>query len=133
MLSREDILGKDDLKREAVTIEEWGGDVFVRVMTSEEKEWWEAGMFDDEGKQRSLKDNIKNMRARLAVITVCDEQGTAVFHLNDVDLLTKKSSTALDKIWDVARRINKISSEEEAQLLKNSASVPIDASPSDLL
>lgn len=131
LLNRDQILGADDLQRELVPVPEWGGEVYVRVMTGEEKEWWEASLFNDDGEQNSIKENIKNMRAKLAVASVCDEQGTSLFCLADMLLLSKKSSTALDRVYDVAKRLNKISKEEEETLLKNSVPDQGAASSSD--
>lgn len=122
MLNRELILQADDLTRELVHIPAWGGDVYVRVMTGAEKDWWESSMMTDDGEALPAMDRIRNMRARMAVVTVCDEQGVSLFHLADVELLTKKSAVALDQIWDVARRLNQITKEEEETLLKNSDS-----------
>ena len=117
-LSREDILGIDDLKREEVAVPEWGGSVYVRVMSGTEKDWWEAANFDDGGEILPLRQRLLNMRARMAVVTVCDEAGTSLFTLADMDVLARKCAPALDRIWEVATRLNRISGEEQ-EALKN--------------
>lgn len=121
MLSREEILGRDDLKREEVRIPEWGGQVWVRTMTGYEKDWWEAQNYGADADLLPYQQRLLNMRARLAAITVCDAEGVSLFTLNDIDMLTRKSAPALDRIWTVASRLSFTQNDLEA--LKN-ASAP---------
>ena len=46
MLTREQILGSDDLKRQTVAVPEWGGDVFVRMLTGGERDAFEVSAVD---------------------------------------------------------------------------------------
>lgn len=122
-LSRDEILGIDDLKREEIPIPEWGGSIFIRVMTGAEKDWFEAANFDAAGEQLPLHQRWLNMRARMAVLTACDSDGAALFTLADVDLLSRKCAPALDRIWTVATRLNRIDAAEE-EALKNGSALP---------
>lgn len=133
-LSREDILGFNDLKREEVKIPEWGdGTIHVRVMSGAEKDWWESANFDEAGEMLPVRQRLANMRARMAVLTVCDAEGTSLFTLADVDTLTRKCAPALDRIWEVATRLNRVSPAEEEALKNGFASpTPSDASGSGL-
>ena len=42
LLSRDDILGSDDLRLERVDVPEWNGVLYVRVMTAGERDQFEA-------------------------------------------------------------------------------------------
>lgn len=123
MLSREEILGLDDLVREPVVIPEWKNEtLFVRVMSGTERDLFEAEMLRDPEADPATR--MQNLRARLAVLTVCDAEGKSLFFLSDVEALGKKSSRALDRIFEVARRLNALTPEEVDTLAKNSNDVP---------
>lgn len=107
ILSRDSILTVEDLPREEVDVPEWGGSVVVRTMTGSERDAFETV---------HIKDPTKDIRARLAVHTVCDDQGTLLFSLNDVDAVGKKSAAALDRIFAVAVRLNGISKQDVEDL-----------------
>jgi hypothetical protein len=98
MLNRESILAVDDLTIESVAIPEWGGDVHVRTLTAGERDRFEAW---------TQADKFDRFRAKLAVLCVCDEQGQRIFGDDDVDAIAGKSTKPLDRITDVAFRLNR--------------------------
>lgn len=111
-LNKSQILGANDIVREPVDVPEWGGVVYVRVMSARERDRFE---------QRFIEDRYNNIRAFLAVATVCDEEGRRLFEDYEVGDLGDKSSAALDRIFLVACRINKLSKEDVEDLEGNSA------------
>jgi len=115
MLSKEQILSADDLTREQVNVPEWGGDVYVYTMSGEERDSFEVSIMDSKGKATFL-----NIRAKLCARTIRDEEGNRYFTDKEIDVLGKKSGQALDKIFDVAKRLNGIGKEEIKELEKNS-------------
>ena len=114
MLNAETILAAADLPREMVTVPEWGGMVYVRTMTGGERDAWELSLTDGE------KRNLSNVRARLAVLVMVDEFGARLFRDDQADALGEKSAAALDRIFDVAIRLNKLSQQDVEDLEKNS-------------
>ena len=118
-LTREMILTSDDLTREEVEVEEWGGSVFVRVMTGSERDILESRQLMTEGQPAG--ERLKNLRALLAVLTTCDENGGAVFVMDDMDAVGHKSSKVLDRLFEVSLRLNKLREEEVQQLVGESA------------
>jgi hypothetical protein len=62
----------------------------------------------------------RDIRARLAVATVCDDAGQLVFSETDIPALSGKSARALDRIFAMAARVNGISAEDVDELRKNS-------------
>ncbi len=105
MLDRKAILEANDITSEKLSIPEWGGDVYIRVMTGQSRDAWEEALSNSD----SLFDNV---RSRMAVASVCDEEGNLLFTSDDVVALGKKSGVALDKVFETARRINKLSAED---------------------
>lgn len=117
ILSKEQILGADDLVVEQVEVPEWGGAVLVRTMTGKERDRFEELTYHDGGA------DLDNMRARLVSLTVVNEQGGAVFTEDDITALGKKSSKALDRVLDKARELNGLTREDLQALLKNSEAI----------
>lgn len=109
-LNRAAILAVSDLQTEIVDVPEWGGSVHVRTMSGSERDRFEA---------EHAKDPSKDFRARLAATTVCDESGNALFEAADVPSLGRKSCAALDRITEVAIRLNGFSKADQEALAKN--------------
>jgi len=111
MLNRDAILAADDLPKEKITIKAWGGDVFVRTMKAADRDRWEQWVSKNPG---------VNVRASLAVNTVCDENGNLLFSEADIEALGQKSGAALGQIADVAFKLNRVLSEDVEAMEKNS-------------
>jgi len=111
---RDIILAANDLPREPVRVPEWDTTVAVRTLTGAERDQWERETWEDK-----QGDRLRNVRARLVAWCVCDEAGGRVFQDADVPALSGKSGRALDRVYAVAARLNGITKEEEAELVKN--------------
>jgi len=124
-LNRDDILNADDLPRERVDLPEWGGYVYVRTLTGQERDLWELAVV--EGRERQAE---KSIRARLAVSVVVDESGKSLFAEADIPALSAKSCAPLDRIFDAADRLNHITRRDIRELAKNSGAASGDDSAS---
>lgn len=128
ILGREQILSAQDLEKELVEVKEWGGAVYVRALTGIERDAFEASMVDQRGKSRTI--NLKNLRARLCALTICDEEGNRLFSDADVEELGKKSAAALTRVFEVAQRLSGLSQEDVEELGKPSEDGPNEGSTS---
>jgi len=111
MLTRDSILKADDLPKESVEVPEWGGQVWVSTLTGTQRDAFEQSMVT-----KKNKPNMDNVRARFAVLTICDEKGERLFKAADADELGKKSAAALDRIFAVAQRLNGFSDNDQKEL-----------------
>ncbi|KKM94533.1 hypothetical protein LCGC14_1197440 [marine sediment metagenome] len=125
-LTREQILQVDDIKTEIVPVPEWDGEVIVRTMTGTDRDIWDNLLYK-EGKVNFLD----NTRARLLACTIIDEDDNLVFSEDDIVALGKKSSLAINRIFDVAKRLNGLGSEQIEDLEKNSEETQGEDSISD--
>jgi len=122
-LNREALLVQDALKVERVELSR--GHVFVREMTAYEKNNWEQSMMKRVASGNpndgvKFETSIDNFRIKLAVNVICDEAGNLLFTMKDIPLLNKSISAAnLEKIVDVAQKINAITTEEKEKVVKN--------------
>ena len=114
MLTRDQILAADDLPRELVKVPEWGGDVYVKTITGAERDRWEIQIATS-----SKKPSSETIRAALAAMTVCDENNRLLFTQDDIEALSNKSAAPLDRVFQVAMRLNHISQSAVEELEKN--------------
>jgi len=120
MLTRDQILGADDLRRETVAVPEWGGEVLVRTLNGAERDAYEATIIQQRGTNATM--NLVNARAKLVQRTVIDESGQLLFDEGDVRSLAKKSSAALQRVYDAAARLCGLTKQDIEELTKNSES-----------
>lgn len=128
-LNKEEILQAQDLPTELVSIPEWGGDVYVRGMTGAERDKWEASIVQTRGKDQTL--NMVNIRAKLASITICDEQGNRLFTDADIARLSAKSAHALQRVFLVAQKLSGIGEDDVKELAEGLQADPKEDSTSD--
>lgn len=128
-LTKEQILKQDDLKTELVQVPEWGGAVWVRTLTGTERDLFEADTIIKRDNDVCL--NYDNFRAKLCVRTIVDTDGKRLFEDKDAIVLGNKSAAALDRVFEVAQRLNGLRAQDIDELVKNSGSVPSADSTSD--
>lgn len=109
-LDRSKILAVSDLSTETVDVPEWGGSVNVRMMTGSERDRFES---------EHIQEPSKDFRARLVAAVVVDDEGTRLFDPEDIPALGRKSCAALDRITEVAVRLNKLSAKDQEEIAKN--------------
>ena len=129
ILTRDDILRANDSQMEAVDVPEWGGQVLVKGLSGTERDRFEQDSIDQRGKTTKL--NFTNIRARLLVLCLVDEQGNRLFQRSDIDMLGQKSAAALNRVFEVARRLSGLNQEDVEELAENFDDGQSDNSTSD--
>jgi hypothetical protein len=118
MLTKESILAADDLPREKVIVPEWRDEVWVKTLNGEERDSYEASILQDG------KVSLDNIRAKLCVRCMVDDQGNRLFEDKDAFALGRKSGNAIRRVFEVAQRLNKMGEEDLKELQKNSGRGP---------
>ena len=120
VLDRNAILEAKDLPTETVDVPEWGGQVIVRTLTGEERDQYESSMFEvvGDGANREVIPKMENLRATLAALSIVDEDSKRMFDVSEVHLLGQKSAAALDRVFDVAKRLSGLSEEDVKELME---------------
>ena len=114
MLSSSDILECDDSNYDVISVPEWGGDVRIRTMTGGERDSWELYVTNEVKKTNSV-----NVRARLVALTACDKDGKRIFGDGQIAALNKRNGKALDRVYDAALRLNKLTESDIEELEGN--------------
>ncbi|KPI09934.1 hypothetical protein OV450_3425 [Actinobacteria bacterium OV450] len=130
LLDKNAILKADDLEYEVVEVPEWGGSVRLKTLTGEERDEFEASQVTINKKGRP-EQNMANLRARLVALVVVDEAGKTVFSKYDVPDLGRKSSKALDRVFEKASAMNGFSDEDMEKLAQDFGGGPNEGSTSD--
>lgn len=124
------ILAIDDIVFEEVSVPEWKLRVLVRGMTGSERDAFEQTIMRGSGREREL--NLVNARARfVSRCIVHPETHKRLFTPQQVDALGRKSSAALQRIYEVAMRLSALTETDIEDLGKNSDSDQSDDFTSD--
>lgn len=107
MLTRDEILDAEDLKRETVDVPEWGGEVTVQEMSGAQRDAYEVHITSTPEDTRPTV-----VRARLAAFSIVDEEGELIFTIDDITKLAKKSAKALDRVFTVAASMSMLGEKE---------------------
>ena len=116
------ILAAKDCLIQELEIPEWGGSVFIRVMSSADRRGMEL---------LSERKETEHFREEMAVRVLCDKNGELLFSSADVEALGKKNSLVLDRIFDAAQGLNGMTSAAVDGLEKNLEETDSNASGSD--
>lgn len=122
LLSRDQILGADDVEFADVAVPEWGGTVRVRGLTGAERDEYETEITRIRGS--SVEMRLQNARAKLVVRACIDSTGDRLFTDADVAALGKKSAKALNRVWNIARRLSGLSAEDVEELVQDFGETP---------
>ena len=135
LLNRDALLKKEKL--EVVKVDLGNNDfVFVKQMTGGERDKWEQSLLrpvkDGRGLVTGFESVTENFRAKLCVVTVCDEEGKLLLAPKDYITLSNSMGAAkLEKIVNAAQKLNAISEEDKEEIIKNSEVGQADNSNSD--
>lgn len=130
LLSREDILGADDIEWEDVSVPEWGGTVRVRGLNGKERYEYFGRIMDSQGETLDLE-KIRQDPTQLDpnfvggfvregiqvfVVSCCTigEDGSRLFSPEDIERLGEKNSEALERVYEVASRLSGFGRAEES-------------------
>lgn len=122
-LNREQLLQKEVLAIEKVDLGN-GQFVYVREMNGRERDRFEQSLVKEKKDTRTgavtVERSLEDFRAKLAVCTVCDEKGNAIFLPGDAAILSQNmGARKLETIVNAAQKLNKISEQDKEELTKN--------------
>ena len=114
---RELILAADDIRTEEVQVPEWSCSVLVRGFSGAERDIFESKIIEQHGKKQVLK--LDDVRARVVIMSVVDEDGKRVFKNSDLKAVSRKSAVALGRVFKVAQRLSGLTTADVEELTKN--------------
>ena len=135
LLNRDALLAKEELTIEKVEFDN-GDFVYVRQMTGHERDLFEQSLLkknrDAKGIVVSYEQATEDFRAKLAVVTLCDEAGNSILEPKDYPILSRNmSAKRLETIINKAQKLNAITEEDKEAIVKNSVADQVGSSNSD--
>ena len=114
-LSLQDILGVSDSKIEKVHVAQWNGHVYIKSMTSLDRDRYEALVL--KSKQNGNLKAWEGMRARVVASCLCDAKGERIFpeSTNDWQKLNHKNSAVISELFEVCMRLSGMGAETEGE------------------
>lgn len=98
MLAKDQILSMDDFEYKTLEIEEWGGEIRLRSLSSADRDQFEAEL--------SQTQDLTNLRARLVCRAIVDEEGSRMFTDQEAKALGAKNANVLSYIFEAVRVMN---------------------------
>jgi hypothetical protein len=114
-LDSKSIIAANDARLEKVHVPEWGGDVFLRVISGTDRDRFEEAYADQK---------MKAFRIRFLLLTICDEDGERLFKDEQSEALGKKSSVVINRLFEAAWKLNAFTQEAIDELGESSAADP---------
>lgn len=115
LLSKEQILGADDLDYSEVEVPEWGGRVRVCVMPGWARDQYDRSLVGMHGKAVDWN----NLRAKFLSYCVVDDDNKLMFSQKDIVALGEKSSKALQRVFETAQELNNLGIDNVEEAAKN--------------
>ena len=130
-LKRREILTNKDFKLEPVDVPEWGGRVYVRSMTGEDRDAFEDKVLEVRDPKTGIPKSLKGLKTLLVTLTVCDKDGKRLFAAEgDAKKLAQKSADAIERIFKVAERLSGVTDEAVQELASDLTESPSESSGS---
>lgn len=118
LLSRDAILTVDDRKYEEVDVPEWGGKVRIRSLTGREFDDFQTSILIEK-KDGTRKTRTENLRVRLIVRCIVDEEGQQVFGEDDIRQLGKKSIRPIERIFTACQKLLGMTDDDVEEMTKD--------------
>jgi hypothetical protein len=112
-LTKDAIISANDSGLMKVAVPEWGGDVFIKVMSCGERDAYENDWVVNKSK------GVENFRSKFLARCLCDENGSLLFTEQEIPLLAKKSAKVLSRLWQKAMDHNALTDADVEELAKN--------------
>lgn len=114
LLTKDQILGATDRKFEPVQVPEWGGEVRVGTMSGLQRDQFDLAMYERQQARKAAAEKGEappeesvSYRALVVACSLVDEEGRPLsFTPEQLEALSLHSGDALDRVFDVANRLN---------------------------
>lgn len=109
------------LKIVRVDVPEWGYGLYVRGLSGAERDALEEATV-----RARLDKEPSNIRGRMAAWAICTRDGKRLYADDDAEALGRLSAAGLDRVYEAAAGISRLSARDAEDLEGNSGSAPSD-------
>lgn len=116
-LTRKGILETKDFRLEPVDVPEWGGVVYVKTMSGEERDRFEDDVIKRRDEKSGMPKTIVGLKVLVVSLTACDAEGKRLFGGDgDEKKLAQKSAAAIDRLFAKAQELSHLTDEAVEEL-----------------
>ena len=129
ILTRADIDATEKRTRELVSVPEWGGSVYVQSLNGDERDQFEESLMvtTRRGGKKERDVVLKGARAKLCALCIVDGDGQRLYTDEEVDVLGQERAAALDRVFEVAQKLNGMSDEDLENTVADFTDTPNDS------
>lgn len=113
----DELLTATEIRVEEIYLPEIRKKVRIRALTGRERDAYEQSMIVGKGPNQTT--NTRNARAKLAALTLVDAQGRRLYDDRDAAKLGNLPAIVLERIFDRARKLSGITTEDLDELTGN--------------
>lgn len=124
LLTRDEILAATDRQMELVEVPEWGGAVYIRSLTADERDEFEESLLEQNKRTKKQDVRLRQARAKLVSRAACDDKGVRLFSERDVVALGAKNAAAMDRLFDKASELSGIREADLEELVEDFTDTP---------
>jgi len=120
-LTRDAILGADDIQYDIVDVPEWGGpgaQVRVRSLTASERDAYDAESYLFAGKEGDQRAMLTDFRVRRVARAIVDHEGNSLFSPRDIAELGGKNAQVVDRVDDAVAKLSGMDTEAVKRALE---------------
>ncbi len=118
ILSKEELLGMDDLKIVELEIPEWGNKVVrIKPFSGKQRDEFDSALVEQRTGENTI--DMRGLKSRLVALSLVDEEGVLMFKEDEVELVAGKSASVIERIFEVAQKLNGIGEEAVKEAEKN--------------
>jgi hypothetical protein len=115
--ARDRILKVLDRKIEKVTVPEWGDEaICLKTLSVRERDDYTMRCME---RTKGETTDVRGMREALLVMCIVDEDGAHLFSRDDEELLGGKSAEVIDRLYEIACKLNGLGEDEVKEAEKN--------------
>ncbi len=116
-LTRKEILEAQDFRLEPVDVPEWGGVVYVKTMSGEERDRFEDEVVKRRDEKTGMPTSIVGLKVLVVSLTACDAEGKRLFGgEGDEAKLAAKSAAAIDRLFAKSQELSHLTDEAVGEL-----------------
>lgn len=109
-LTADQILNVEDAKTFEVNVPEWGGDVYIRVMSVGERDANELEWLRNKDK------GVTNFRTKFLIKVLSDKDGKRMFKDDQLPQLAKKDGDVMNRLFQLAMKHNSLTEDDVEEL-----------------
>jgi len=119
VLNKDMILTVEDYDIQTIHVKEWGGSIILKSMTGAGRDRYETACIRQGAGQGAGKLDMTDLKALLLSMTIVGEDHKPLFTAKDVTALNTKNAKVINRLCEIAQKMNAIGDDGVEEAEKN--------------